>query len=439
MTRATGLASRRAARALLRSVLDQGRAFDDALHTLPNLAELEPRDRAFARKLAATVLRRLLQIDALIDHCLDRPGALRPAALRHDLRLAVGQMLFLDTPPHAAVDSAIRLIEQDKRLRGAKGFANAVLRRLSREGAGLTAQQDAALLCMPDWLKTRLIGQFGEKTTRDIGTAHLNDPPLDLTPRDPGQAEALAATLSAALLPTGSLRLSDYEAVPSLPGFDEGAWWVQDAAAALPVRLLGDVAGKAVIDLCAAPGGKTAQLCAAGAEVTAVDRSASRLDMVQQNLDRLDLTATLIAADGTDWRPARPVDAVLLDAPCTASGTLRRHPDIAHLKGNDDLAGLVPLQAALLDAAVTMLKPGGVLVYATCSLLPEEGERQIEAALTRHSALRCAPLSAADCPGLPDAITDDGFLRTRPDMLPGGRGEKGGIDGFFAARLFMAV
>ena len=424
-----GQNARKSALALLRAVLDDGRPLDEALARNPHLDKLEARDRAFARLLLATMLRRLGQIDAALDACLDRPIRAKDIVLRHILRLGAVQLLFLETPPHAAVSTALDLAK-GPRLAGQRGLLNAVLRRLSREGRAMVAAQDAARLNTPDWLWQPWCAAYGEATARAIAEAHLVEPPLDLSCRsDPaGWAEKLGATL----LPGGTLRLAAGQGdVTRLPGYAEGAWWVQDAAAALAARLLGAVAGKQVIDLCAAPGGKTAQLAAAGAEVIAVERNAERLSRLQENLQRLQLGAATVAADAAQWHPPALADAVLLDAPCSSTGTLRRHPDIAYLKDSAQIAALTQAQDRLLAHAVAMLKPGGLLVYAVCSLQPEEGPQRIHALLSSDDRVERLALTPDDLPGLPEAVTPEGDLRSLPCHLA----DQGGMDGFYACRL----
>lgn len=417
---------------ILRKVLQQRHPLDQALNEHKALAALSTRDRAFAHLLLASVLRRLGQIDALIDHCLDRPLKPKLAEVRDILRLGVAQLVFLHTPAHAAVNTTVALVE-GSRQRGHKGLINAVLRRLTREGAALAKAQDAARLNTPDWLWQSWCEAYGEVSARAIAEAHLNEPPLDLTVKPPtSNLEHWAERLGAEALPTGSLRLPRSAGdITQLPGYATGDWWVQDAAAALPARLLGDVAGKRALDLCAAPGGKTAELAAAGAEVTAIDISPKRLKRLTGNLKRLGLTAQTVEADASSWRPAQPADAVLLDAPCSATGTIRRHPDIPWLKTPDDVIGLVALQDRLLDAALDMTAPGGLLVYATCSLQPEEGPQRIARLLADGAPATRLPVTANEVGGLAELITADGELRSLPYHL----GERGGMDGFYACRL----
>ncbi|MBM3508191.1 MAG: methyltransferase domain-containing protein [Alphaproteobacteria bacterium] len=405
-----------------------GETLDAAFAVLDEKAELEPRDRAFARLLVLTALRRLGQIDDAIAHCVERPDDLPPRE-RAILRLGAAQLLFLGTPAFAAVNGAV----QATRSSALKGLVNAVLRRLSREGPAIFAQQDAPQLNTPQWLWQQWADDFGAPAARAIAMAHLDEPPLDLSvARD---AMAWAERLGATMLPTGSLRLRDAGPVADLPGYHDGAWWVQDAAAALPAHVLmnalPEVEGAEIADLCAAPGGKTAQLAAAGARVTAVDRDPRRLERVAENLRRLRLSATLLAADAAAWAPGHAFDAVLLDAPCTATGTMRRNPDIALHKGPDSAAALDALQDALLAQAATLVAPGGVLVYCVCSLDRREGAGRVEAFLGRHPDFERIPTQAVEVGGLTELLTRAGDLRTLPCHLA----EQGGMDGFFAARM----
>jgi 16S rRNA (cytosine967-C5)-methyltransferase len=420
--------ARDAALDLIGAVLRRKRALDDAIDENPSMHQLSGRDRAFARLLVATALRRLGQIDAVIALCLKTPLAPR-AALVHDiLRLGVAQLLFLRTPAHAAVATSVDLAH-GRGFISHKGLVNAVLRRLSVDGAGHVGAQDAARLNTPDWLWRSWSCSYGEETARAIATAHLKEAPLDLTLR--GDAEGWCGKLQGKLLPTGTLRRPAGGSVAALPGYSEGAWWVQDAAAALPARLFGDLAGREVVDLCAAPGGKSAQLATAGARVTAVDRSTRRLERLLANFSRLALPVEAVTADALTWRPPRPVDAVLLDAPCTTTGAIRRHPDVPHLKLPQDVSRLSLVQENLLEAAVDMLLPGGTLVYCTCSLEPEEGRHRIEALLRSGAPIARRGIEADEIGADPEWITPEGDLRTLPCHFA----EHDGVDGFFCARL----
>jgi 16S rRNA (cytosine967-C5)-methyltransferase len=425
------LASRHVALAVLDAVLRRGQPLEETLARHPGFATLEARDRAFARLLLATALRRLGEIDAALAARMDRKLPDSARAVVDALRLGAAQLLFLDTPAHAAVDTSVRLVDAPAQARF-KGLVNAILRRLSRErAAARLAAPEAARLNTPAWLWESWTAAYGEASALAIAVQHLGEAPLDFTLRDPATAGLWAERLQAEILPSGTLRSAAGGRVEAMPGYADGAWWIQDAAAALPARLLGNVAGRNVIDLCAAPGGKTLQLAAAGARVTAVDVSARRMARMSENLRRTGLRADLVTADATRWQPAAPADAVLLDAPCSATGTLRRHPDIARTKRPADVARLVAAQDQLLAAASAMLRPGGVLIYAVCSLQPEEGPARIAAARRQALPLDIVPIRAEELPGLATAIAPDGTLRTLPSFWA----SQGGMDGFFIARL----
>ena len=425
--------ARAVALGLLGACLHQRRPLEEALADEPALAKLAPRDRAFARLLVASVLRRTPQLDALIGRALRQPLRDDAWVVQDILRLGAVQLLFLKTPAHAGVGETVALAEAGN-LQRFKGLINAVLRRLGREGAAWAKAQDAARINTPDWLWQSWSDAYGAEQCQAIARVHLRAPPLDLTQRGDavgGEPTELAEELGARILPTGSLRLAEAAPVAGLAGYDEGAWWVQDAGAALPARLFGDVAGRTVIDLCAAPGGKTAQLAAAGASVIAVDRSPARMARLAENMGRLGLKATCIVEDAARWRPGEPVDAVLLDAPCSSTGTIRRHPDIERLKTAADIARLTGIQDRLLAAALDMLRPGGTLVYCVCSLQAQEGEQRIAELLAGHAAPELVPIEAGELAGQTAFITPLGELRTLPCHWP----EWGGIDGFYAARL----
>jgi len=427
-----GLPARRSALGILGAVLRKQRRLDEAFAADGRFAALSARDRAFAHNLVATTLRRLGQIDALLGEFVQRIPSGKAAAVMDVLRLGATQLLFLETPAHAAVDATVRLAEAAG-FKNQTGFVNAVLRRIAREGARMIAAQDAARLNTPDWLWQSWTAAYGADVCRAIAAAHLIEPPLDLTVKS--DADGWAARLDGVVLPTGTVRRTHGGLITELPGFADGAWWVQDAGAALPARVLlaalGGGAGKSVIDLCAAPGGKTAQLAAAGARVRAVERSERRLTLVGDTLRRVGLTAELVAADARAWRPAAPADAILLDAPCTATGTIRRHPDAPWRKQPQDVAEQARGQAELLEAAAAMLGPSGVLVYAVCSLQPEEGPQRIAAFLAAHENLARLPIAPDEIGIDADFVTAEGDLRTLPCHWP----ERGGIDGFYVARL----
>lgn len=403
-----GEGPRVAAAAMLTAVLAERVALDDAM-----LPELPPPDRARALRLAAGVLRNLDRCDRVLGtHMRRKP----PVEVLNLLRVAVLE-LAQGGAAHGVVGAAVAAVRGLPGGDSFAGLANAVLRKVADDVPDFAAMPVQRL---PGWLRGRLDNAWGRAAVTGIEAVQAGEPPLDITVK-PGVSVNLPG---AVVLPGGSLRLAQAGQVSALPGYESGDWWVQDAGAALAARLLDAQPGEAVIDLCAAPGGKTLQLAAAGARVTAVEVSDARLGRLRANLFRTGLAAEVVVADALDWMPEAPADAVLLDAPCTATGTIRRHPDLPHIRDGSSVAPLVALQARLLDRALAMVRPGGRVVYCTCSLLPEEGERQAEAALARHPGLEIVPAAG-------EFATPQGFLRTRPDMWAA----RGGIDGFFVACL----
>jgi 16S rRNA (cytosine967-C5)-methyltransferase len=429
---APGFAVRRLAADILDGVLRRRRALDDLLDSTHELASLAERDRALVRALAATVLRRLGTLRHLLGLFLDRGLPAQAPRVETALLIGAAQILFLNVPDHAAVDLSVRLAHADRHAAGFAGLINAVLRRLAREGVARLASIDTSTLDTPDWLMTRWTAAYGAPAARAIAAANRNEPALDLTVKtDP---EHWANMLGGRVVATQSVRVVASGAVTALPGFAEGAWWVQDAGAVLPARLLGDIRGRRVADLCAAPGGKTAQLALAGAIVTAVDRAPGRLQRLRDNLARLALEAEIVAADVEQWI-AEPFDAVLLDAPCSATGTIRRHPDLPWIKTATDVDKLAALQRRLIDRALALTRPGGTLVYCSCSLEPEENETIVADLLARAANVRRAPVAAAEIWGCAEFISKDGDLRTLPCHFSDSDSRFAGIDGFFAARL----
>jgi 16S rRNA (cytosine967-C5)-methyltransferase len=428
-----GLAARRTAADILDGVLRRRIALDELLsgkNAHPGLPGLADRDRALTRRLTATVLRRLGTLRHLVGGFLDKGFPSDAPRVETILLLGAAQILWLEVPDHAAVDLSVRLAQADRRAARYAGLVNAVLRRVTQSGA--TKSVNGASRDTPEWLLNRWKKTYGADTARAIAAANGHEPALDLTVKQ--DVETWAERLRGRVLPTGTVRTLAHGAISLLPGFSEGAWWVQDAAAALPVRLLGDVRSKTVAELCAAPGGKTAQLALAGAQVIAIDRSPVRLNRLRENLARLSLRAETITADALDWQ-AGPFDGVLLDAPCSATGTIRRHPDIPWLKSEADLPVLTSLQQRLIDRAVELTKPGGTFVYCVCSLEPEEGQSQIEALLARDLRMMRSPITAQEVFGHAEFVTSDGDLRTLPQQLPDPDPRWGGLDGFYAARL----
>jgi 16S rRNA (cytosine967-C5)-methyltransferase len=433
-----GLAARRIAADILDGVLHKHRTLDDQLDGAgahPGLKTLADRDRALMRRLVATILRRLGTLGHLLSRLLDRGIPTDAPRAQSALLIGAAQILWMDVPDHAAVDLSVRLVQSDRRAAKYAGLVNAVLRRCAREGQPLIDEVKSQNLDIPPWLLARWIGAYGETTARQMALAIGYEPSLDITVKS--DAAQWASRLHGEALPTGSVRTLLQGSVTMLPGFTEGQWWVQDAAAALPVRLFGDVGGKTIVDLCAAPGGKTAQLARAGARVTAVDRSPARMARLRDNLVRLSLRADEVVTDAAEWlgQGNGGFDGVLVDAPCTSTGTIRRHPDVAWLRQEADIAALAALQKRLLQRAVALLKPGGTLVYCTCSLEPEEGEQAIASLLAAESGVRRVPVEAGEVAGLSEIVTADGDLRTLPCHLPHADPRLGGLDGFYAARL----
>lgn len=422
--------------ALVEAVTLQGQTFDEALDRFTVRAEfasLEARDRGFARLIAATVLRRYGSLGTVIGTFLEKPLPATATRARSILLTAAAQLLVLGTPPHAAINLAVSHCQADRAAQRFDKLTNAVLRKVATQGPDVLADLEWPRADVPDWLWARWVAAYGEATARRIGESSLLEASLDLSCK--GDPAALAVAMSATLLDTGSLRLAESGRIEDLPSYALGNWWVQDAAAALPARLLGDVTGLSIADVCAAPGGKTASLAARGAHVTAVDQSAERLKRLHANMARLGLegSVTSVTADLMQWSPDTLFDALLLDAPCSATGTIRRHPDILHLKRPGDVPRLAALQGRLIDAAACLVKPGGTLVYCVCSLERDEGEGVAEAFLGRNTGYRRVAVRPDELAGHGEWITDDGDLRTLPFHAPADGTT--GMDGFFAARF----
>jgi 16S rRNA (cytosine967-C5)-methyltransferase len=429
-----GFAVRAAATDALQQVLYKMQPLDAILDNSTGLlATLDVRDRAFARAILGASLRRLGSLRAVLALFLREPVTEKAQGrLECILLTAAAQILCLEAPDHSAVQLAVEQINRSGKLKQLAALTNAVLRSLVRRKDEALGVLDNVERDVPVWLQERRIKAYGAERAVAIAVAERHESPLDLTVKT--NPESWAEKLGGFVLPTGSVRLTQSGPVTLLDGFEQGEWWVQDAAASIPAQLLGNINGKRVADLCAAPGGKTAQLAAAGAFVTAVDRSAPRLRRLTANLVRLGMSAETVVADAVEWK-APPFDAVLLDAPCSATGTIRRHPDVAWLKSPHDITSLTQVQSRLLDAAVSMLAPGGTLVYSTCSLEPEEGENQITALLARNPHIRRIPVTVDEVGGQGEWITQDGDVRTLPCHLPHENRALAGLDGFFAARI----
>lgn len=414
------ISARRVAHHLLDQIIGEGRLMPELL-AAGALDRLDPADRARAQRLALDTLRGLERADRLLERHLRKAP---PLSVRNMLRLATVE-ICMGGDAHGVVNEAVAIVGADKRTGALKGLVNAVLRKIAAEGPAAWAKLRVPRL--PKWLRAPLAEAYGAPVVAAMEAVQFATPPLDLTAK--GDAVAVASAVGGVVLPTGSVRVTGAGQVTALPGYDSGDWWVQDAAAAIPARVLAAMPGEAVLDMCAAPGGKTMQLAAAGADVTALDISEARMGRVAANLARTGLRAALVAGDAMTHQGQ--YDAILLDAPCSATGTIRRHPDLPYAKDGSEFAALIAMQAQMLDHALGLLKPGGRLVYCTCSLLPDEGECQVEDAVARHPGLK-VDAGALDLPGIAAGwITPEGGLRLRPDYW----GDQGGMDGFYIACL----
>ncbi|MFK0386079.1 RsmB/NOP family class I SAM-dependent RNA methyltransferase [Rhizobium sp. RM] len=424
-----GLSARIAATRILAAVLEKKTSLDgmlDSENGNPVYRSLSIADRALVRAIVNSALRHLPRIEAALSMLLDGPLPQGARSLHHVLVVGAAQMLYLDVPDHSAVDLAVEQAHRDPRNKRFVKLVNAVLRRLGREKSEII-EAISEVPVLPKWFFQRLVEAYGSEVAARISEAQLTPSSIDLTVKsDPALwAEKLGGTV----LPNGSVRLGEFEGqIPSLEGFSDGQWWVQDLAASLPVKLMGDIAGKRVADLCAAPGGKTAQLALAGAHVTALDQSANRLKRLKENLTRLGLTAETVEANMLKFNPEDRFDAVLLDAPCSSTGTLRKHPDVCWTKDEADIAKLASLQGQMLRHALTLVNSGGLVAFSNCSLDPSEGEAMVEAVLAENPDFERVPARKEDWPGMELAITANGDLRTTPDMF-------GGVDGFFSSVL----
>lgn len=418
-----GVEARVAAGVLLNAALSRRGGLDEAL-ALPAVTALPGPDRAFARAVAMAALRRLGEIDQILNRKLQKSP---PEAVRTILRVALAQTLVLGTPAFAAVSTAVKLAEREAKTRPYKALVNAVLRGIEREGPGPTD----AVGNLPDWIAARWKQTYGEAALQGLALAATQEPATDLSLKPDQDPAALAALVEGEVLPGGSVRTALRGDVATWPGYEDGSWWVQDAAAAVPVRLLAPTAGETALDMCAAPGGKTLQIAASGARVAALDRSDARLNRLRQNLARTGMTAEIAVMPAEDWLDSRTFDAVLLDAPCTATGTFRRNPEVLRTTKPAEIGKLADVQHRLLDAAAERVRPGGRLVYCVCSLEREEGETQIIAFLRRNPAFRTAAADPGAVGAPVEALTPEGWLRILPSMWA----DRGGLDGFFAARL----
>ncbi|MCF6215189.1 MAG: hypothetical protein L3J58_03340 [Emcibacter sp.] len=429
---ANDLTGRWAALSFLEKMLDEhlplDQAFEQTCHHFGD--KLSGQDRGFVRHLGTTCMRRLGQLDAMINHCTPNKLTSKQTTIRNILRLGITQLLYMAVPAHAAVNSAVKMTDKQKNTsdRHTKGMVNAILRRIDREHEKFSTKFSPNLN-IPKWLKARWADRYGAEEVDKIALALLDEPPLDFTLKPQLDGAVWAEKLGGTLLSNGSVRVEKPGLVQNLPGYDDGVWWIQDVAASLPVTLLGAKEGDLVLDLCAAPGGKAAQSAAKGCVVTAVDQSKRRLRRLQENMDRLKLSCDVVASDAGDYKPEKEFPYILLDAPCSSTGTMRRHPDVSRSRGPGDVAALAEIQTRLLDAAVDMMPVGGLLIYCVCSLQAEEGPDQIRALLKRSAAVKRKSINAAELPGFENSVLPEGDVQTLPHNYPGG------MDGFFMSRL----
>lgn len=433
-----GLSSRQAASKLLSAIIDKKTSMDGLLDLKggnPAYLDLSDQDRLLVKAILLSTLRNYQIIEKFLDHLLEKPLPTGAVSLRHILRIGAAQILYLDVPDHSAVDLAVEQANIDPRNRRFANLVNAILRRMAREKDKMLPKLGEKTAMLPDWYAKKLSKSYGFNRARKMMQLMSQPAPIDITVKS--DADLWAQKLGGTKLTDWSVRLDKLDGpLQSLEGFDDGEWWVQDLAASLPARLFGDLNGKRMIDLCAAPGGKTAQLILAGAEVTALDRSKSRLNRLNENLVRLKLSAHTEISRMEKYQTEDLFDMALLDAPCSSTGTIRRHPDVVWTKNEEDITYLAGVQKGLLDHAITLLKPGGLIVFSNCSLEPEEGEEMIvQYAADHQDKVELEAIDPALCPGFESVITDDGFIRTTPDFSLNEDEQLQGADGFFAAKL----
>jgi len=426
---ANDIKSREIAFLIIKKVLDDGATLDGAIDHYSR--DISSKDRGFIRHVCTTVIRRLGQLDKIINSCTKTKLGNTQMAIRHVLRLGLAQLLFSEVPAHAAVNTSVELVDKkvSKKLQYLKNTVNAVLRKVDREREELLKKSSNTRLNFPKWLLQSWDQRYGQSTVKDMLGAMLEEAPLDLSLKPDCDAALWAEKLKGKVVPDGGVRITKAGKVVEIEGYFDGIWWVQDMAARIPARLLGLSSGDRVLDLCAAPGGKAAQSAAAGALVTAVDFSTGRMKRLGENMARLDLKVDVITSDVLTYAPEEKYDYILLDAPCSSTGTIRRHPEILHIRRKEDVIQMVEIQTKMLDHAQTLLKEGGVLIYCVCSLEQEEGPDQIKALLERHGSLKRKEIKLSEMPERDQAILETGDVQTLPHYA------QGGMDGFFISRI----
>lgn len=427
------LLSRQAAFFIIKKILDDGMILEPATSEVVRDYEkdLSVSDRGFIRHITTVTIRRLGQLDKIIDHCTKTRLGKTQTAVRHVLRLGITQLLYSDVPAYAAVNSSVNLVNivVPKRLRYLKNTVNAVLRKVERERDVLCKKFGNSRLNIPSWLLKSWDQRYGQAAVKDIIETILSEPPLDICLKPSIDKLQWSQKLDAEILPTGGLRIYKAGKITKIPGYNDGHWWVQDMAASIPVQLMGAGSGDHVLDLCAAPGGKAAQSAASGADVTAVDLSHRRLMRLQENMKRLKLKVDVVTSDILEYKPLQKFDYILLDAPCSSTGTIRRHPEILHSRKPSDVEDMVKIQHKMLDQVSKHLNVGGILVYSVCSMEQAEGPDQIDALLARDGSLQRKKILSEEMPALEQAIMPSGDVQTLPNHY------QGGMDGFFISRL----
>jgi 16S rRNA (cytosine967-C5)-methyltransferase len=427
------LLSRKAVFLILEKALNENNTLESSFENVVErfAHNLSAQDRRFIRHLTTTILRRLGQLDGIINRCTKKKLTDKQLPVRHVLRMGIAQLIFMDVPAHAAVNTSVSLMDKvvNKNLGYLKNSVNAILRNVDRERDFLIRKFNNTRLNIPHWMRDSWDQRFGQPVVKEILSAMLGEPPLDIVLKPELDEREWAQKLKGETLPTGGIRLYKAGKINELEGFDEGAWWVQDIAATLPVKLMNSKHGDVVLDLCAAPGGKAAQSAAKGARVIAVDASENRLRRLQENMDRLNFEVDVVQSDILKYQPDHKFDYIILDAPCSSTGTIRRHPEILHSRSPSDVKDMIDIQVKMLDHASSLLNPGGILIYSVCSMESGEGPDQIKALLERDGSLKREKITKQELSEFEQAILETGDVQTLPHYY------EGGMDGFFISRM----